>query len=239
MTFSRLTQIVIPAEKLIIALSNGSLGEGHLGMAFVAQGGVKQLIHLAWHKKLEVDTIDGGFDGCWIGVELDLPNSTSKQLVGITRAVAKKRLSNIPYGVNLSKSIGSFTNGKYKQPKGSDGLTCATFVVEMLAQCAVNLVFHDTWPNTAQSIAWANTVCTMLEHYGAETEHVQAVRNNVRNAARLRPFEVAGIATLPRDRWPVSYSEAQEPASMAQQALLDCCTDISGHIEASLGNAPH
>lgn len=99
-------------------------------------------------------------------------------------------------------------NGRYTAPRGSDGLTCATFISEIFRAVGLPLVQLDTWEARDQDLVWGNDVCALLKHRGgASDEHIEAVRSSI-NGLRLRPEELAFSADLPSLARPVAFAEA-------------------------------
>ena len=221
MAFANLNAVPFGAGQVAIAIAHSAYGGGHIGLAFHSAKAGPQVLHLSWHRKLEAHAVPDGLQTCWAADPLSVPPSASRQLVALIRAVAA-RGATINYGINFVAARGSFgANGSYKPPKGSDGLTCATFVVEVLRAGMVDLVKSNSWRQSPENVAWGNSVCEELAK-AADAEHVAAVRRNV-NGLRLRPFEVAGAAQLGPERWPVDFDSAQQPASEAASQLPEIC----------------
>ena len=221
MAFANINAVPFGTDQVAIAIAHSAFGGGHIGLGFHSAKAGPQVLHLAWHRKLEAHAIPGGLQTCWTADALSVPPSASRQLVALIRAVAT-RGAQINYDINFVAARGSFSaNGSYKAPKGSRGLTCATFVVEVLRAGMVNLVKDDTWRQSAENLDWGNAVCEQLAK-SADTEHVAAVSKNV-NGLRMRPFEVAGAAQLGPKRWPADFDSVQRPASEVALQLLGIC----------------
>ena len=222
MAFTNVLGVPFNREQIAILISPGQFGGGHIGIGFHSAKAGPQVLHLAWHQRLLTESIPMELKACWIADAFPAPPSASKQIVAMVRAISV-RTPSINFGINFISAKGSFaTNGAYKPPKGSDGLTCATFVVEVLRACAVNLLKIDNWQTTEANVAWGNAVCAHLAAV-AEPSHVEAVRKNI-NGLRVIPFEVAGAATLGPRSWPADFSSVQQPSvevSLALTAALD------------------
>ena len=150
-----------------------------------------------------------------------VPPSASKQLVAFVRAVAT-RGATINYAVDFIAAKGSFSpNGNYKPPRNSNGLTCASFVVEALRGGMINLVKESTWRPDPANVAWGHAVCDELEKT-ADADHIASVRKSL-NGLRMRPFEIAGAGELGRARWPAEFGEVQAPAAAVGIELLPIC----------------
>lgn len=222
MTFESLPAATFTREQIAIALAHSPLGGGHLGIAFHSAKDGPQVTHLAWHHQLRVESIPAELKTCWICTTMQLPPAASKAVVAVVRAVSKKR-PQVNYGVNAIAAKGSFAvNGSYRPPRGSDGLTCATFVVEILRAAGIPLVKYETWQSGPENTAWGERVCEGLVASRVPQDHLDAVRRNI-GGMRLRPFEAAAAAMLPPRELPADYDRVQAPAAAAAQALLDFC----------------
>lgn len=221
MAFTNLNTSSFTKDQVAIGVSHSSMGAGHIGLAFHSAKNGPQLLHLAWHRKLEVDAIPSDLKTCWVSSVLGIPPSASKQLVAFVRAVAT-RGATINYAVDFIAAKGSFSaNGTYKPPKNSNGLTCASFVVEVLRGGMIDLVKEKTWRADPANEVWGQAVCDELAK-STDPEHVALVRNSV-NGLRLRPFEVAGAGQLSYKLWPAEFDTVQEPANTVVAELLPIC----------------
>ena len=202
-------------------MSHSSMGAGHIGIGFHSVNDGPQVLHLAWHMNLQTQAIPIDLKTCWAAFAISMPLSASKQLVAFVRAVSRRKAS-IGYGLGFLSAAGSFApNGSYKQPRGNDGLTCASFVVEVFRGAMVQLVNLSSWRPDPANIAWGEDVCKHLQG-AASDEHVAAVRANV-NGLRLRPFEVAGAARLGHQAWPAEFDHVQDPAKAIESDLVMLC----------------
>lgn len=224
MVLSKLCLIPFGNDQIAIAVSHSAFGAGHIGIAFHSVKEGPQVLHLAWHLKQYVDSIPAGLSACWGAFPLLLPPAASKQVVAFVRAVAK-RDPPIGYGINFITSKNSFSaNGRYIPPKGSNGLTCASFVIEVLRGAMINLVDLASWRSDPLNVEWGDKVCLELSK-SAELAHVEAVKRDV-SGLRLRPTEVAGAATLDRKLWPANFDAVQAPAEDVATALVALCPPI-------------
>jgi hypothetical protein len=222
MTFARIEGVQLSPEQVGVAISHSPLGGGHIGLCFHSGKNGLQLLHLAWHRNLRVEAIPADIRICWVADIIDIPTSAAKQLVALMRFVSSRK-PHIGYGINLFKAKGSFdARGIYSAPVGSDGLTCATFVVEVLRSASINLVDESTWAFSQANVNWGVSVCRALADSGVAASHVDSVKSNI-SGFRMRPFEVAGVAQEANASWPVNFQHAQTCATRAEQELLAYC----------------
>lgn len=87
------------------------------------------------------------------------------------------------------------------------GLTCATFVVALLAAYDIPLLDLDRWEQREEDEAWQRAVVEAIRRYavGGE-EHAASIAADVGNCVRLRPEEV--VAAFAQADRPVSFSVA-------------------------------
>ncbi|MDG0065847.1 hypothetical protein MMB92_17945 [Burkholderia sp. IO2] len=222
MPFENLEAATFTRDQVAIAFTRGRYGSGHIGIAFHTPKDGAQVTHLAWHKQFKVDAIPSEVSGCWACATVALPPSASKQLVAVVRGVSKKK-PQINYGLGAIAAKGSFSaNGSYQPPRGSDGLTCTTFVVEVFRAASIPLVDYDNWPALPDNVAWGESVCQALAGSGATDDHVNAVRRNI-GGLRVRPYEAVGAALLPPNQRPANHAAVQAGAASADTALGTIC----------------
>jgi hypothetical protein len=221
MQLTNLCSLSFGKDQLAIALSHSPMGAGHIGIAFHSAKEGPQVLHLAWHVKLQTDAIPDELKTCWAAFILPLPPMASKQVVALTRVIAKRQ-ARIAYGIDFQASENSFSaNGAYSPPKGSNGLTCASFVLEVLRRGSVDLIKSSSWRANPLNVEWGQQVCDLLSQT-APPEHVEAVKRDI-SGIRLRPAEVAGAAALGANQWPADFDQVQEPASQVWNALNTVC----------------
>ena len=209
-------------DQVAIAVGESALGpDGHLALGFHPAKAGPHILHLAWHEDLRVESAPVA-DFCWAAEILPIPAKASKQVVAYIRAIATKHPS-IGYGINLLAGRGSFgPTGKYKAPKGSDGLTCSTFVTDILRGGGVDLVQLGTWIDTPENRIWCERICNFLTQTKKDPQHIANVRANI-SGLRLRPYEVAGAARLGRSSWPAAFDAVQAPAAAVRDEFFLVC----------------
>jgi len=217
--FFRLAELQLAKDRVGIVVSKG-MGDGHVGLLYHAKDGVR-ILHMAWHEQVKNEALDRGLRECWIVGLLDIPPGLNKHLVSSIRALAQK-IPKIGYGIDFIASAGSIKDGKYRQPRRSQGLTCASFVYEVLSGAAVQLIKPETWrPNDANK-RWASDVCKVLTEKGASPGHVAAVREGI-NGLRLLPFEVSAAATHSYQNRPLTFDAVQPLCKPVESRLSELC----------------
>src|ERR1700691_2099251 len=161
---------------------------------------------------------------CWVGCIVVVPPSASKQLAALVRIVGKK-LPVINFGINLLAARGSFNaQGQYKTPPGSDGLTCATFVIEIFRAASMHLIDEGTWRPRLVHFKWVWNVCLTLaslrnpdESTAVDVAHIELVRKSG-NGVRVLPEEVGAAVDTECKLWPIAF----DVASAGAAAVMDC-----------------
>ncbi|WP_110946540.1 hypothetical protein [Pseudomonas bohemica] len=136
MAFGNVNNVALSEHEIAIALFHSDLGGGHLGIIFNEKGNELKVMELGWHHTFYVSDIP--HRKCGIAIPLALPPKAGKSVVAVVRAISRKK-PKISYGIDFIASKGSFVGSVYSPPKGSDGLTCSSFVLEVLRSAAVLL----------------------------------------------------------------------------------------------------
>lgn len=212
---------IISEEQVAIVVSHGGFG-CHAGILFKNASKETYVLHLAWHKQLEAELFPGK-QMCWAATIPNLPKTTAKTLVANLRKIAKKQPTlKIEYGVKVLEAFGSFSaNGDYKATKKGNGLTCATFVTEILRAIGIPILDERTWPEGVNQ-AWIDAIADTLEQKGADADHVASVRACA-NARRILPAEVAAGANLPFKEWPGKHNTISPLAPAVVTSLTQLC----------------
>jgi hypothetical protein len=219
MSFVNARDLPHSENKIAVALSRSSFGR-HLGLLFSTKKEGRQLLHLAFHKQMVVEPFPAATGPCWIAAFVDLPPAASIALVGMVRSVATKK-AQVPFGLNFTAAKGSFgKTGIYSTPRASDGLTCATYIVEIFRGAMIKLLDETTWKPNDENRQWQEAICKFLATR-ADAEHLAAVQRNI-NGLRIRPEEVAAIAAKPGKK-PASYDAAVAGAQTVVGQLNRIC----------------
>jgi hypothetical protein len=138
----------------------------------------------------------------------------------------------IPYG--LAYDGGKFrADGRMELASGELGLTCATFVLAVLAGAGLTLLDLATWDQRddkrrADDDAWHASIVAFLKKTKTDDditdEHIAGVESE-KNCARYRPEEVAGACGLGPAVEKVSFQHVQPPARLIADSLLPRVAD--------------
>lgn len=143
---------------------------------------------------------------------LDVPQERLLALRAFVRTVARHSKERpIPYGVDFTHDAFDRDTGVWLHGPTGRGLTCASFVVAVLAAAGFSFLDVATWSAREDDKPWVEKICGLLESNGAP-EQAEHIRKNERGI-RLRPAEVAGGAREPSPEWKVPFQRAVERAS--------------------------
>ncbi|MCC6876912.1 MAG: hypothetical protein IT378_21585 [Sandaracinaceae bacterium] len=190
--------------ELAIAIAEVREGQRHTGAYYRAGDGRDGVwfLHLAFHREMQHEPAKAKYR--WVEpVALD---PTLRQFIGtLCRALASGSPDRLPYGFGVGRFDPS--TGTFEQAGRRRGLTCATFVLALFAAYEIDLVDLDTWGARESDRDWQERIVAAIEaHFPNEAAHVQAIRDDVGECARVRPEEVAAAASSVY--LPVSFEEA-------------------------------
>lgn len=180
---------------LSISIS-GTPKQRHLGFEVVDQG--KPLIyHLAFHCFYFKHTPEEYLKNSPQYMQVELPNFTPHEKLHIFRhleSLHTRSARRIPYGFNYVADSVLTAEGDVTEnlPPGS-GLTCATFVLQILRNQSFDIIDIDSWESRAEDRQWQNDILEALKPY-ADEAHIAALSEHMGKAARFKPEEVAGCA---------------------------------------------
>jgi len=127
----------------------------------------------------------------------------------------------IKYGLEWFAVLGSFNEaGEYKFDDGEEdpGMTCATFVSELLAGQGLTLVDYSKWLRDEvpeEDLNWRAAKIEDFRSRGKYTSERIAIMETIDPFIRLRPEEVAAVAAEDLDQW--DKLEHHRKADVAQQ----------------------
>ena len=170
----------------------------HCGIAFAEQD-TQQIIHLATHNCLTLDTNLNGFQCI---VKPSLPNIVQESFVALCLAIKddiNNGTSQVPYGFLYDDYAIIEKDGKLALTEKEIGLTCATYVLTFFHSCGFNLVDISNWPVRDEDKPWYEGIVNLFIKYkdrlGISSDHLSRLREQM-NVPRFRPEEVAVSSAL-------------------------------------------
>jgi len=186
----------------------------HIGIIYkISKTSPAIMLDLQWHHILSQRIPSNNY--AWLDCGLDIYNKAA--LAAYCKDIYSENGENtIPYGVGISGKSFDPTTGKWILSNPYDGLTCASFVLEVFAAQGHTILNKDSWQERESDKDWQNHIIDMLEDTAASPEHIKYQRNLI-GAFRYRPEEVAGA--IPQDEYPVDFNDALEYAKEVLAAI--------------------
>ena len=122
--------------------------------------------------------------------EIDTLSDENRMVISAFLQSMEEEHPDIPYGFGIDGQCFD-EDGNFVTPPPGEGLTCATFVVEVLRQQGFDILVEDSWPIRAEDEAWRAAIIQQLELSGsADAPHIAALAAKP-TTTRVRPDEVA------------------------------------------------
>lgn len=171
----------------------------HCGV-FYNYGGSMNILHLATYKQLRHDGDYRNFS------HLVKPNIHPKRLKLIApfcQLVHQKEMDGIlkiPYGINYEDySEIDQLSGELHLSQGTNGLTCATFVMTIFHSMGFDLVDLKSWPHREEDKKWKletlNALVTYMNRWSIPGDFIRKLAME-QNLVRYKPQEVAASSAL-------------------------------------------
>ncbi|RUM02654.1 hypothetical protein [Rhizobium chutanense] len=187
-----------------IAIGRSSATQNHVGFLYLAEAGPRML-HLAWHYRLRDDSPydDDWKDYLWADFNLEDEENRSA-LAAFVATVSLNSTNGIPYGFSFDGSAFGPDGGFIPPPLGQ-GLTCATFVVTVLAAAGFRLLDLTSWQNREGDEQWRAKIIAWLESTpDVPRSHIDLLREDT-HALRIRPEDITAAAIS--TPWPLSFAQ--------------------------------
>lgn len=152
-------------------------------------------------------------------VSLDLSLEDQKILASKLDAWLSLNNNRIPYSVAHPGGV-IFKEDLWVGHDPAQGLTCATFVVELFDELAIPFIKKETWKARPGDDEWAKYI---LEQMGdMPDEHKNAQRNLIGKTARIRPSDTfaAGMLVNQESSESLSFEVVAPKAEELEEELL-------------------
>lgn len=188
----------------------------HVGILYRLDDEPVQLLHLAWHFRLQNDT-DLPEDLHWghlADLSLDDEPENISSLTAYLGLIAAEN-PNVPYG--LSDHGVEFTpDGKIVWDGEGGGLTCATFVLAVLRAQGFEPLDQSTWGDAdLEDIEFQECVVKALANRDAV--RAEAVAEDI-GCVRFTPKQVVGCCV--QSKWPHNWEAAKHLSVLISNDLI-------------------
>ncbi|CAG4906374.1 hypothetical protein [Paraburkholderia saeva] len=181
--------IVIGGEPI-----TGAQGQRHAGFVVKANDHNLWLFDLAWHNMCRKSPIDPGY--AYVIAEF-LDPFAANAIIGFLANVYDANKDRFTYAIGWDDKGGYFEKGTGKPLKTGlgEGLTCATFVLEVLARYGFDLVDTSTWPLTEENAQWQRMILDrLMQTRPTSIDDFVVQLGRVGNVPRFKPEEAIGAA---------------------------------------------
>lgn len=191
-----------------IMIGPGAFGS-HVGILFVDSDDKPIFLHLASHKKLKADNVETNPYAGFVWIQSNFHPTLRKVMAGVCQH-CRDTNPEISYSLMYTGEYFVDSEGfEIKCDAPGDGLSCATFVLEIFRKRAFEVLKLEEWPLFKDSELLDRLGKYLEEHTTASAEHIQAIKNSVGTFPRLEPQHVAAGATLADNRMPIGYRAAK------------------------------
>ncbi len=186
------------------AIRRVTASQWHVGMLYKFGAAEARLRHQCSHDYLR-DEEAKGHECHFLWVDIAALDDINKKLIAgkLTKAGGDK----IPYGIGFQEG-GSYIDNetlRYINTNPGMGLTCASYILAVLASLGFRPLDIEHWKSTEADIAWQTSILLAVgiphqsEHYIKET-------NNI-GAPRFRPEHI--VASGLESEWPIDQLTAE------------------------------
>lgn len=196
-----------------IAIAEPQPGQRHTGAYYRDDDRNVRFLHLAYHHAL-VDGDPSEKYGWVLPAALD--DAIVDYMSDVCALVCAERPT-LPYG--FGQGCFNTNDGTFVQDGRVVGLTCATFVLALLAGYGIRLVDLETWPQRCGDAAWQQRIVEDLAERPSSTQHAELIRQDIGNCVRIRPEEVAAAAS--ERELPASFRSASSLGELVVTAIRE------------------
>lgn len=208
-----------PTEDAVVTVQESPVG-AHTGLSYrVDDKGARRHLHLAWHHRLRDDP-EPPSEGLWVEPRLDEYALSDVRVSA--RLIARRHADGLlPYAFRFGARFDAM--GALQLNQGH-GLTCSTFVIEVLAHAGVNLVDAATWeqdrpaPRRQEDEDAQRRLVAYLRKMPDARRHADLVEAEV-PCTRIRAEEVAAASGM--DGLPVCFLRAEPQGRRVLDALRE------------------
>lgn len=206
---------------LAVEVTNRARGQLHVSALYRRQADGRLMIgDVQWHKVTRNDEAGENPDAYWVAP--DLPAEDQYILASKIKDWLERNARAIPYSV-ANPGGALFENDMWAGNRPAQGLTCATFIVELFDELGIDFLNKKSWVRRAGDIKWASGILNLLStHSSTETKHLEAQRKNISSSIRIRPSDVIAAGLLIRKFAPKSGFKFHvlDPVSDATEKYL-------------------
>lgn len=185
----------------------------HAGFVVKAFDDKLLLFDLAWHNIFRQSNIESTYAYTVAGF---LDQYSANAIIAFLAILHHANKGKIPYSINYEDGeyFDKATGECLKKGLGQ-GLTCATFVLEVLSRYGFELIDKTTWPLTEDNKEWQKGILDKLiynTNVPCSIDDFLAQFDYIGKAPRIKPEEVVGVASY-FDDVPIGFDVASSAAN--------------------------
>lgn len=149
----------------------------------------------------------------------DLSHEDQRILAATIDAWLDLNANKIPYSVAHPGGV-IFKDNVWVGNEPGQGLTCATFIVALFDELGIPFIELGSWEERAGDVEWAERILVALAPF-MSAEHIEAQRERIGTAIRVRPADIAAAGHLIRQDMdaPLPFRDV-EPLSATIEAQM-------------------
>ncbi len=192
-----------------LGLSKINQNQNHIGFIYQSESGNGlKICHFCWHYDLRNEPFS--LNSKYLVAPIQLEESNLKYLASVLEAISDINRAAIPYGFRVP--IQSFNEkNMYVGGIEGEGLTCATFVLEVMKKNGYLILDESTWEIRESDAGWQSDIVGHLARsHGVEGVHLERMREIIGKVVRFRPVEVFASGIVEPVQWAISFQDADK-----------------------------
>lgn len=155
----------------------------------------------------------------------DLSTEDQRILAAKIDAWLDKNENKIPYSVAHLGGV-VFRDDVWVGDEPGQGLTCATFIIELFKELAIPFIDIETWQHRPGDKEWSEKILSWISGSMSQ-EHVAAQRERLGEAIRVRPSDVvaAGLLVDQSMDMALTFAETAPISERVEEKLLSSEND--------------
>ncbi len=154
----------------------------------------------------------------WIA--LDLNQEDQRILAATIDTWLDENEGKIPYSVAHPGGV-VFKDNAWVGNEPGQGLTCATFIVELFNELGIPFIDVETWKPRTGDPEWAERILAMISN-SMSPEHINAQLAKIGQTIRVRPADIAAAGHLVHQKMevPLDFDDVDPLSACIEVALL-------------------
>jgi hypothetical protein len=150
----------------------------------------------------------------------DLNEEDQRILAATIDAWLDENENKIPYSVAHPGGV-VFRDKVWIGNEPGQGLTCATFIVELFNELGIPFINVETWQQRNGDIEWAEWILSLLSE-NMTSEHIEAQKKKIGQNVRIRPSDIAAAGHLVNREMvaPLNFDEVNQISMCIENSLL-------------------